>query len=127
MLERFWRERVPKGFLSSGASIPATRILCFWWLVSRTVTESPSWTPTTRPVKVAATPGNGKNANATTAHRNLNMLDLTGYGRLAELTKLTDRMISEASKGAIVDAARMLAVQVGHYQRKFGAFPLGNA
>jgi hypothetical protein len=66
-------------------------------------------------------------ANATKAHRNLNMLDLTGYGRLAELTKLTDKMISEASKGAIVDAARMLAIQVGHYQRKFGALPLEDA
>jgi len=55
------------------------------------------------------------------------MLDLTGYGRLAELTKLTDKMISEASKGAIVDAARMLAIQVGHYQRKFGALPLEDA
>ena len=55
------------------------------------------------------------------------MLDLTGYGRLAELTKLTDKMISEASKGAIVDAARMLAIQVGHYQRKFGVLPLEDA
>jgi hypothetical protein len=36
-------------------------------------------------------------------------------------------MISEASNGAIVDAARMLAVQVGHYQRKFGALPLEDA
>jgi len=36
-------------------------------------------------------------------------------------------MISEASKGAIVDAARMLAIQVGHYQRKFGALPLEDA
>jgi hypothetical protein len=36
------------------------------------------------------------------------MLDLTGYGRLAELTKLTDKMISEASNGAIVDAARIV-------------------
>ena len=55
------------------------------------------------------------------------MLDLTGYGRLAELTKLTDKMISEGSKGAIADAARLLAIQVGHYQRKFGALPLEDA
>lgn len=52
------------------------------------------------------------------------MLDLTGYGRLAQLTKLTDRMIDDASKEAVVTAARMLAIQVGHYQRKFGAIPL---
>ena len=55
------------------------------------------------------------------------MLDLTGYGRLAEFMKLTDRMINEASKGAIVDAARILAIQVGHYQRKFGTLPLEEA
>jgi hypothetical protein len=55
------------------------------------------------------------------------MLDLTGYGRLAEFIKLTDRMINDASKDAIVNAARMLAIQVGHYQRKFGTLPLEDA
>jgi hypothetical protein len=55
------------------------------------------------------------------------MLDLTGYGRLAELTKLTDRMTAEASKEAIIAAARLLALQVGQYQRKFGALPLEDA
>jgi hypothetical protein len=52
------------------------------------------------------------------------MLDLTGYGRLAELTKLTERMTREASKDALVVAARMLAIQLGQYQRKFGRLPL---
>ena len=52
------------------------------------------------------------------------MLNLTPFGRLTELTKLTDKMINEASKDALADAARMLAVQVGHYQRKFGNLPL---
>ena len=55
------------------------------------------------------------------------MLDLTGYGRLAELTKLTDKMTADASKDAIVDAARILAVQIGNYQRKFGPLPLEDA
>ncbi len=55
------------------------------------------------------------------------MLDLTGYGRLAEYTKLTDRMINDASKDAIVDAARIMAIQLGHYQRKFGPLPLEDA
>jgi hypothetical protein len=55
------------------------------------------------------------------------MLNLTAYGRLAELTKLTDRMTSEASKDAMVAAARMLAVQIGQYQRKFGPLPLEDA
>jgi hypothetical protein len=51
------------------------------------------------------------------------MLDLTGYGRLTQLTTLTDRMVNDASREAIVTAARMLAVQLGHYQRKFGVMP----
>lgn len=55
------------------------------------------------------------------------MLDLTGYGRLAQLTKLTDRMIDDASKEAVVAAARMLAIQVGHYQRKFGVISMEEA
>lgn len=52
------------------------------------------------------------------------MLDLTGYGRLAQLSKLTDRMISDASKEAVATAARLLAIHLGHYQRKFGTIPL---
>ncbi len=52
------------------------------------------------------------------------MSDLKGYARLAEFTKLTDRMIDDASKEAVVEAARMLAIQVGHYQRKFGLISL---
>jgi hypothetical protein len=52
------------------------------------------------------------------------MLDLTAYGRLAQLAKLTDKMIDDASRGALVEAARLLAIQVGQYQRKFGALPL---
>ena len=55
------------------------------------------------------------------------MLDLTGYGRLAELTKLVDRMIKEASKEALVAVARLLAIQVGQYQKKFGPLPLEEA
>ena len=51
------------------------------------------------------------------------MLDLTGYGRLTQHTTLTDRMVNDASREAIVTAARMLAVQLGHYQRKFGVMP----
>lgn len=55
------------------------------------------------------------------------MLDLTGYGRLAQFSKLTDRMISEGSKDAIALAATVLAIQVGHYQRKFGVIPMDEA
>ncbi|MEY4598595.1 MAG: hypothetical protein RLZZ445_1392 [Pseudomonadota bacterium] len=52
------------------------------------------------------------------------MLDLTGYGRLSKLTTLTDRMINDASRDALVTAARLLALQVAHFQRLHGALPL---
>lgn len=52
------------------------------------------------------------------------MLDLTGYGRLSKLTTLTDRMINDASRDGLVTAARLLALQVAHYQRLHGALPL---
>ena len=51
------------------------------------------------------------------------MLDLTGYGRLAEFSKLTERMLAQSSKEAVADAARLLAAQLAHYQRKFGVLP----
>ncbi|MGH8616764.1 MAG: hypothetical protein ACREUW_03670 [Burkholderiales bacterium] len=51
------------------------------------------------------------------------MLDLTGYGRLAEFTKLTDRMLAQSSKETVAEAARLLAAQLAHYQRKHGALP----
>ena len=55
------------------------------------------------------------------------MLDLTPYGRLAEYVKLTDKMIGAASKDALAEAARMLSIQVAHYQRKFGVLPFDEA
>jgi hypothetical protein len=55
------------------------------------------------------------------------MLDLTCYGRLAEFSKLTDRLIDGASKDALAQAARILAIQCAHYQRKFGVLPFDEA
>lgn len=52
------------------------------------------------------------------------MLDLTGYGRLANLSTLTDRMINDASRDALVTASRLLALQVAHFQRLHGHLPL---
>ena len=52
------------------------------------------------------------------------MLDLDGYERFTEFLKLTDKMIDDTSKSVIAEAARLLAVQIGHYQRKFGVLPL---
>lgn len=55
------------------------------------------------------------------------MLNLTVYGRLAELTKLVERMTNEASKEALIAVARLLAIQLGQNQKKFGALPLEDA
>ena len=55
------------------------------------------------------------------------MPDSSGYERFTDLLKLTDRMINDAPKSAIAEAARMLAIQVGHYQRKFGVLPFEEA
>src|SRR4051812_17943038 len=65
--------------------------------------------------------------SSTSSYRTFNMLNLTDYGRLKELTKLTDKMVNDASKEALADAARILAVQIGHYQRKFGVLPVEEA
>jgi hypothetical protein len=66
----------------------------------------------------------GSMASAAQTTRNLNMLDLTGYGRLAKLTTLTDRMINDASRDALITATRLLALQVATYQRLHGVLPL---
>ena len=52
------------------------------------------------------------------------MLDLTGYGRLAKLATLTDRMINDASRDALITATRLLALQVATYQLLHGALPM---
>lgn len=61
------------------------------------------------------------------ADRSRNMPDSSGYERFTEFLKLTDRMIDDAPKSALAEAARMLAIQVGHYQRKFGVLPFEEA
>ncbi len=50
-------------------------------------------------------------------------LDLTPYGRLAQYIKLTDKLIDDASKDAVAQAARLLAIRVAQYERKFGDLP----
>lgn len=52
------------------------------------------------------------------------MLDLTGYGRLAQLTTLTERMINDASREALVATTRLLALQVARLQQMHGVLPL---
>jgi hypothetical protein len=83
-----------------------------------------SWTAAVPGATVWAMIAGGSMASAAQTTRNLNMLDLTGYGRLAKLTTLTDRMINDASRDALIAATRLLALQVAHFQRLHGALPL---
>jgi hypothetical protein len=55
------------------------------------------------------------------------MSDSSGYERFTDFLKLTDKMIDDAPKDAIAEAARILAMQIGHYQRKFGVLPFEEA
>ena len=45
---------------------------------------------------------------------------------LRAYSDLTDQLIAGASKEHIAEAARLLALNVAHYQLKFGALPLEN-
>src|SRR5688572_5452754 len=49
------------------------------------------------------------------------------FDRLAQFLKLTDPMIEDATRDQLVDALNLMATQVGHYQRKYGALPLDEA
>jgi hypothetical protein len=52
------------------------------------------------------------------------MPDLTGYGRLAKLTTLTDRMINDVCRDALITASRLLALQIAPHRRLHGALPM---
>ena len=42
----------------------------------------------------------------------------------AELNKLADQLISYATKEQVAECARLLAINLAHYQSKFGHLPL---
>jgi len=83
-----------------------------------------SWTARSPGATVWAIAAGGNNAIAAHTNRNLIMLDLTAFGRLAKLTTLTDRMINDASRDALITAARLLALQVANFQRLHGTLPM---
>ena len=39
------------------------------------------------------------------------------FRRLSKFMKLIDKMVDDASKAQIAEAARLLALQIGHYQQ----------
>lgn len=52
------------------------------------------------------------------------MSESKAFHRLRQFMRLTDKMVDDGSKNQIAEAARILALQIGHYQRKFGALPI---
>ena len=52
------------------------------------------------------------------------MSESKAFHRLSQFLRLTDKMVDDVSKSQIAEAARILALQIGHYQRKFGSLPL---
>ena len=55
------------------------------------------------------------------------MEDLKGYARLARAVVLADEVIDESSKARVVEAARILAADLAHYQRTYGRRPVDRA
>jgi hypothetical protein len=51
---------------------------------------------------------------------------MTSPGDLRAYFDLADHLIAGASKEDLAEAARLLALNVAHYQLKFGALPLEN-
>ncbi len=49
------------------------------------------------------------------------MTDLSEY---VQYNKLADMLIAQASKEQVAECARLLALNVAHYQMKFGELPL---
>lgn len=52
------------------------------------------------------------------------MSESKAFHRLRQFMRLTDKMVDDASKNQIAEAARILALQISHYQRKFGVLPI---
>ncbi len=49
------------------------------------------------------------------------MTDLSAF---AQFNKLADRLIAQATKDQMAECARLLALNVAHYQMKYGDLPL---
>ncbi len=49
---------------------------------------------------------------------------MTDISAFAQYNKLADMLITQASKDQIAECARLLALNVAHYQMKYGDLPL---
>lgn len=55
------------------------------------------------------------------------MAEQTNHQRMADLKRLADRLIDDASKDKVSEALRILALEIAHYQMKYGVVPLDEA
>lgn len=49
---------------------------------------------------------------------------MSGISMFAQYNKLADQLIEKSTKEDIAEAARLLALNVAHYQAKYGQLPL---
>jgi hypothetical protein len=92
------------------SAVPWPRVANFRLLLDPAC-EAPTLAYHTRATHPAANQDNPRKATAD---------DLRAYFDLA------DQLIAGASKEAVAEAARLLALNVAHYQLKYGALPLEN-
>ena len=52
------------------------------------------------------------------------MTDLPDFERFKQYYRLIQRMVEEVDKETLVEAARILAMNVAHYRSKYGELPL---
>ena len=111
--------------------MPDRRILCWVLLASSSVSVSPSPMPTTRPVRVSAIDAVASTVSAMATRTRLkSFLRITGLQSMADLSdfqqyyKLADTLIEQASKEQLAECARLLALNLAHYQGKLGEMPL---
>lgn len=89
--------------------------------------------PTTRPVRVSALDVVVSTASAINTRTRLkSFVRITGLHSMADLSdfqqyyKLADILIEQASKEQLAECARLLALNLAHYQGKFGELPLAD-
>jgi len=52
---------------------------------------------------------------------------MSGISMFAQYNRLADQLIAKSSKEDIAETARLLALNVAHYQSKYGELPLDEA
>ena len=90
-----------------------------------------SATPTTRPYKVSADANNETAISVAAASRVrvkcgifIEVFAMADLSTFEQYYKLADQLIEKVSKEDLAECARLLALNVAHYQSKYGELPL---